>query len=75
MKNKKSQEKEVQLTVNQLIRKWDLPQAWCARKMGISRNSFWNKLNGVNQYYSFKEQEQDRLIKALKELSKDIGRL
>jgi predicted XRE-type DNA-binding protein len=66
MKNK------TQMTVNELIKKWKLPNAWCARIMGIKRNSFNNKIHERNQYCYFKKEESDKLIKFLKELSKDL---
>lgn len=64
--------KQKQMTINELIEKWGLPKSWCANLMGISRNSFGNKIHELNKYCYFKKEELGKITSALEEFSNDI---
>ncbi len=60
--------------LSEIITKWKLNQTLIAKKMGMSKGNFCNKLS-LNHYVKFSNNELERLTEILIELRTDLGNI
>ncbi len=56
-----------------LIKDWDLSYTMLARRMGMPKSTFSNKINPMQPVYRFSEAEEKQLAEILYQLAEDIN--